>query len=88
MAWTIEWDKGAVKDLKKLSKPVQREIFNYMRKVAEKDNPRELGKALQHSLKGLWRYRVAGAYRVVCKLEDNRCTILVVRTAHRSKIYL
>lgn len=88
MAWTIEWDKRAAKELKKLGKPVQREILDYMRMVVRKGDPRVFGKPLQHSLKGLWRYRVSGAYRVVCQLEDECCIILVVRVAHRSKVYL
>ena len=88
MAWTIEWDKRAAKELNKLDKPIQKEILSYLRMVTRKGDPREFGKPLQHSLKGLWRYRIAGAYRVVCKLEDEHCTILVVRTAHRSKVYL
>ena len=35
---------------------------------------------------GLWRYRV-GKYRIVCKLEDDVCTILVLQIAKRDKVY-
>jgi mRNA interferase RelE/StbE len=88
LAWTIEWDKRAVKELKKLSKPVRREVLNYLNMVAKKDNPRCFGKTLHHDLKGLWRYRVAGVYRIVCKLEDEHFSILVVRTSHRRHVYI
>ena len=87
MAWTIKWDKRAAKELTKLSKPIQREILNYMNMVAKKDDPRLFGKPLRHELKGLWRYRVSSTYRIVCRLEDEHCTILVVRAAHRRKVY-
>ena len=35
---------------------------------------------------GLWRQRI-GDYRVVARIEDERVTILVVRVAHRQKMY-
>lgn len=87
MAWTIEWDKRAAKELKKLSKPTQHEILTYLNKIAASDDPRRFGKALRYNLKGLWRYRIAGVYRVVCQLEDDRCTIFVVRASHRRHVY-
>lgn len=30
MGWSIEYDPGALKDLKKLDRPIQREILDYM----------------------------------------------------------
>lgn len=88
MTWTIEWDKRAVRELKKLSKPVQRDILNYLKKVAEQSDPRRFGKPLRHDLKGLWRYRVAATYRLVCQLEDEHCIILVLRAAHQRQVYV
>jgi mRNA interferase RelE/StbE len=35
---------------------------------------------------GLWRYRV-GAYRIVCRIEDDRLVVLVLAVGHRSKVY-
>ena len=36
MAWTIEYDPGALKDLKKLGRTMQREILDYMdRRIGE-----------------------------------------------------
>jgi len=41
LAWTIEYDEGAVRDLKKLDHQVQREILNFMEKrVGQAEDPR------------------------------------------------
>lgn len=87
MAWTIEYDEAAVEDLKKLDKPVQREILNYMEKrIAKADDPRSFGKPLRHSKFGLWRFRVRD-YRILCQLQQSRLVVLVIALGHRSKIY-
>jgi mRNA interferase RelE/StbE len=33
-----------------------------------------------------WRYRV-GDYRLICKLQDARLVVLVVRIGHRREVY-
>jgi mRNA interferase RelE/StbE len=33
-----------------------------------------------------WKYRV-GDFRLLCKIEDNRLLILVLRVGHRREIY-
>jgi len=33
-----------------------------------------------------WRYRV-GDYRLICSIEDNKVTILVVLIGHRGNVY-
>jgi mRNA interferase RelE/StbE len=33
-----------------------------------------------------WKYRV-GDYRLICKIEDNRLLVLVLRIRHRKEIY-
>jgi len=54
LAWTIEYDEGALKDLKKLNPQIQREILNFMdRRVASAKDPTVFGKALRHSKFGL-----------------------------------
>ena len=87
MAWAIEYDEGAIKDLKKLDRQVQREILDYMEKrIARADNPRTFGKPLRHSKFGLWRYRVRD-YRIICQLQDAKLVVLVVAIGHRSIVY-
>ncbi len=87
MAWTIEWDDRASKELKRLDRHTQREILRYFReRIATDEDPRRLGKSLRHDLQGLWRYRV-GDYRMICNIEDEQVIVLVLDVAHRSTVY-
>ncbi len=87
MAWTIEYDEGALADLKKLDRQIQREILDYLEKrIANAEEPRALGKPLRHSKFGLWRYRVRD-YRIICELRDMQLRVLVVAIGHRSTVY-
>ncbi len=85
MAWTIEWDTRAFKELSKLDRGVQQRVRRFLRDRASED-PKRLGKSLAGVWAGLWRYRV-GDYRIICQLEDDRLVILVVRVGHRSVVY-
>ena len=87
MAWSIEYDHGALKDLRRLGQAAQRVILDYMdSRIALADNPRQFGKPLRGSKFGLWRYRVQD-YRIVCELDDRRMVVLVVVVGHRSSVY-
>ena len=87
MAWLIEFSDDADRDFSKLDKPIQRRIFRYLRdRIATSGDPRDFGKPLLHELAGLWRYRI-GDFRVLCRIEDERLTVLVVEIAHRSIVY-
>ena len=87
MAWTIEYDEEAVRDLKKLDRQVQREILDFMdKRIAKAEDPRSFGKPLRHSKFGLWRYRVRD-YRIICQLQEAKLVVLVVAVGHRSTIY-
>ena len=87
MAWKIEYDPGALQDLKKLDRAVQREIIDYIdNRIANARTPRDFGKPLRGSRFGLWRYRVRD-YRIICELQEKRLVVLVVAIGHRSTIY-
>jgi mRNA interferase RelE/StbE len=87
LAWRIEFVPAAAKELKKLGKAEAARIITTLEtRVAELDNPRDLGSALTGDLGGLWRWRI-GDYRVIARIEDERITILVVRVAHRREVY-
>jgi mRNA interferase RelE/StbE len=56
-------------------------------RVAKLEDPRSVGKALQGSRLGeFWRYR-AGPFRLICKIEDKRLLMLVLRVGDRKEIY-
>lgn len=84
--WSIEFEKEAEKDLKKLDKPVQMRIVKFLReRVAVLENPRSLGQALTGSTLGdYWRYRV-GDYRIIVDIQDGRLCVQVVRLGKRKK---
>lgn len=86
-AWTVEFDRDAAKDLRKLGRPAQQAILRYLReRVATANDPRRFGKPLVGDLAGLWRYRV-GDYRLVVSFEEKRLVVLVVTVGHRRTVY-
>ncbi len=87
MAWQIEFSDQADRDFAKLDKAIQRRVFQFLhRRVAPSPDPRVFGKPLMHELAGLWRYRV-GDYRILCHIEDEKLTVLIVDIDHRSRVY-
>ena len=87
MTWVDEFDDAATKELRKLDRQAQKEILRYFREhIATNEDPRRFGKPLSHDLTGLWRYRVRN-YRMICNIEDDKLTVLVVRAGHRKHIY-
>jgi mRNA interferase RelE/StbE len=87
LTWTVEWDDRARRELRRLDRQAQRDILRYFsERIATDQNPRRFGRALQHGLQGLWRYRI-GDYRAICHIEDDRLIVLVVAVAHRGQVY-
>ena len=87
MTWRVEFDERARKELRKLDQTAQRQILVYLRKrISTKLNPRRFGKPLSKKKYGLWRYRV-GDFRLVCRIEDKKLVVLVVRVGHRKNVY-
>ena len=88
MAWRIEIDEAAGKELAKLDRQVARRITTFLReRVAVLDDPRSIGEALKGSSLGeFWKYRV-GDYRVIANIEDGALRILVVRVGNRREVY-
>ena len=88
MAWQIEFDPSAAKELAKLDKPTARRIVQFLReRVAPLSDPRSLGEALRgDALGSFWKYRL-GDYRVVAEIIDRRVVIIVVRVGHRREVH-
>ena len=87
MAWTIEFRPNARSELKRLDRPVQRRIRQFLReRVLAIGDPRQLGKPLHGDKGDLWSYR-AGDYRIICTIEDRRLVVVVVTVGHRGRIY-
>ena len=87
MSWTIEFERSAAREFRKLDPDVQRRIRDFFRqRVLPADHPRLSGKPLHGKQVNLWRYRI-GPWRVVAEIQDHRLVILIVRAAHRGKVY-
>lgn len=85
--WTIRLEEAARKQLKKLDLDKRKLIQNYINtKILSSENPRDKGKALTGNRKSQWRYRV-DKYRIVCRIQDEVLTILVLQIAKRDAIY-
>ena len=85
MAWKIELDRAAVRELGKLDQQAARRILAFLHgRVATLDDPRSIGEALKGSKLGeFWKYRV-GDYRVIARIEDDALRVLVVRVGSRN----
>ena len=87
MAWTIEIQKSAKKELAKLDKTAADRILRFLEeRIATDEDPRRFGEDLTENLAGLWKYRI-GDFRVIAEIQEDRIVVLVVRIGHRSKVY-
>ena len=86
MAWKVELDRAAVRELGKLEQQAARRILAFLHgRVATLDDPRSMGEALKGSKPGeFWKYRV-GDYRVIARIEDDALRVLVVRVGSRDR---
>jgi mRNA interferase RelE/StbE len=88
LAWIVEFDPAAAKELRKLDPTVARRIVAFLReRLAVLDDPRSIGEALRGSTLGeYWKYRL-GDHRVIARIVDRRVLIVVVRIGHRREVY-
>lgn len=75
-----------INKLGRQDRPTQQRIKSFLEeRIQGCEDPRYLGKALRGD-QHLWRYRV-GDYRILCSIQDNRVTVLVVDPGHRRDVY-
>lgn len=87
MAWRIEFERAAERELAKLDPQTAKRILKFLnRRVAPLSDPRSIGEALHGGLGAFWKYRV-GDYRIIAAIEDRRLRILVVRIGNRRDVY-
>jgi mRNA interferase RelE/StbE len=88
LVWQIEFDPDALKELKKLDRPVQIRLVAFLRnRLAPLDDPRSIGEALSGARLGsYWKYRV-GDWRMVCDILDRRIVVRVLRIGNRREVY-
>ena len=88
MAWQIEFDPDALKDLRKIDKPIQIRLVGFLRtRVSSLANPRDIGEALSgQRLGNYWKYRV-GDWRIICDIQDQKILVRVLRIGNRREVY-
>lgn len=88
LAFEIEFDPDALKDLKKLDRTVQQRLIGFLKlRVAPLDSPRDLGEALTGAkLRSYWKYRV-GDWRIICDIQDRKVVVRVLRVGNRREVY-
>lgn len=88
MAWKIEFSSAAEKALDDLPEEQARRILKFLNeRLVPSFDPKRLGDSLKgNKFSGLWRYRV-GDYRLICQIQDEEITVLVLRIGHRREVY-
>ena len=88
MIWAVKLDDRARRELCKLDALAQSNILKYLReRIATNYDPKRFGKSLSYDKYGLWRYRV-GNYRILCRIDEEESSVLVVAVGHRKDIYV
>jgi len=88
VAHNVELSESADRELGQLDAQHAKRILKFLhQRIAKLDDPRSIGEALHGSQLGeFWKYRV-GDYRLICKIDDDRLFVLVLRVGHRKEIY-
>jgi len=88
LVWQIEFDPDALKDLRKIDKPIQIRLVGFLRtRVSTLANPRDIGEALSgQRLGSYWKYRV-GDWRIICDIQDQKILVRVLRIGNRREVY-
>ena len=88
MAWHVEFDEAAKKELSKLDPQVAKRVVQFIReRILPLEDPRSIGQALKGSKFGdFWKYRL-GDIRIIASIEDRRFVILVLKIGNRKEVY-
>ncbi len=87
MVWTVRISNIAERQLRKLDRPVQKRVLDWLDdRIEGCKNPRHFGEPLRGDYAELWRYRV-GDYRILCEIQDQKVVVLVLTIGHRRQVY-
>ena len=88
MVWQIEFDADALKEIKRLDKPVRERIVSFLKtRVATSKHPSDLGERLSGDALGkYWKYQLRDR-RIICEIIDTRVVVRVLRIGHCGAVY-
>ena len=84
--WRIEFDRTAVRALRKLDPAIARRIVKALNDLSGLENPTLRCKALNGPYSGLWRIRV-GDYRAILDIRRGELVIVALDIGNRATIY-
>ncbi|WP_198022309.1 type II toxin-antitoxin system RelE family toxin [Candidatus Odyssella acanthamoebae] len=84
--WTLIFSPKVEREFKKLDRPIQGRLFSFFDKLVQEPDPKVHGKPLKGQLSSFWSYRI-GDYRVICRLEEDKMTIVALKVGHRKDVY-
>jgi len=84
MTYTVIYQPSAERELRKLSRELQRRILNKVDTLASAPYPPGCEKLA--GKENLWRIRI-GDYRVIYTVRNKELLILVVKVGHRGDVY-
>lgn len=88
MAWTIEYAPKVLKAFKKdLDRQIVRRMIAKLEEAAELEDPTATAKSMTGNLKGLWSYRIAGGYRIIADIQQDRLVIFALEAGPRREVY-
>ncbi len=82
--YAVRYDPKALKELTKLDRPVARRIVQAADALGADRRPSGARPLVGYP--DLWRIRI-GDYRVIYTIRDAGLVVLVLRVAHRSRVY-
>lgn len=87
MTYSVEYSKGAFKDLKKMDTQTRKLILSWIEKnLVNCSDSRVHGKSLRGNRQDEWRYRV-GDYHILANIHDDKILIFVLKIGHRREVY-
>jgi mRNA interferase RelE/StbE len=84
MAYAVELKPAAIRDLKKLSRGLQKRIAAKIDGLTDDPRPRDVEKL--SGKEPYYRLRI-GDYRIVYEIKENILLVLVIRVSHRREVY-
>lgn len=84
MAYSVRFERRALKELQRVNKIDQRRIVAAVGQLSDDPRPPSVKKLAGR--RDVWRLRV-GTYRVLYVIEDQELRILVVKVGHRRDVY-
>lgn len=84
----IEYAHKVLKAFKKnLDRQIVRRMTAKLEEAAELEDPTATAKPMTGNLKGLWSYRIAGGYRIIADIQQDRLVIFALEAGPHREVH-